>query len=67
MEEDKNLNLEDAVSNAVHIHNLQINKTGFSPNQLMFGKQSIIPGIFDGTPASMEPIIESDAFHQTTS
>ena len=54
------MKLEDAVSKAVYAHNLQINKTGFSPRQLMFGSQGVVPGITDGTPASMEPICESD-------
>ena len=62
MEENPKISLDDAVSNAVHVHNLQVNKTGFSPIQLMFGKQSVIPRIFNGTPASTAPIIESDAF-----
>ena len=37
IEEDEKLSLEDAVSHAVHVHNLQVNRTGFSPNQLLFG------------------------------
>ena len=60
MEEDDSLKLEDAVRLAVHAKNLQINRTGFSPRQLMFGQQGVIPGISDGNPASMEPVIESD-------
>ena len=64
MEADSSLTLEDALSHAVHSHNLQINKTGFSPIQLMFGKQSVIPGVFDGTPATMEPIVESDVYRK---
>ena len=64
MEDDKNLNLEEAVSHAVHAHNLQVKKSGFSPNQLMFGHQSVIPGVSDGNPPSMEPIIESEVFRR---
>ena len=30
----------------------------------MFGTQGIIPGIAEGTPASMEPVIESDQFRK---
>ena len=32
------MKLEKAVSHAVNAKNLQINKTGFSPRQLMYGK-----------------------------
>jgi hypothetical protein len=38
-----------------------VNKTGFSPRQVTFGQQGVIPGIGDGNPASMEPAIESEA------
>ena len=64
MEDDPKLTLEEAVSHAVNAKNLQINKTGFSPRQLTFGKQGIIPGISDGNPASMETITESDSFRR---
>ena len=60
MEENPNIKLEDAVSKAVYAHNIQINKTGFSPRQLVFGSQGVVPGITDGTPASMEQISDSD-------
>ena len=62
MEEDKKLTLDEAVSHAVNAKNMQINRTGFSPRQLMFGKQGVIPGISDGNPSNMEPITESDSF-----
>ena len=60
MTENPELKLENAVSKAVYAHNIQINRTGFSPRQLMFGSQNVIPGVFDGTPASLEPVCESD-------
>ena len=62
MEEDPKITLEDALSNAVYAHNLQTNRSGFSPNQLVFGKQNKVPGINDSTPASLEPVVESDVF-----
>ena len=62
--EDPNLGLDEAVSHAVNAKNLQINKTGFSPRQLMYGKQGVIPGITDGNPSSMEPITESESFRR---
>ena len=48
----------------MHARNLQVNKSGFSPRQLVFGRQSVIPGISDGTPSSMEPVTESEAFRK---
>ena len=38
MEEDHGLSLEEAVSHAINAHNAQINRRGFSPRQIMFGK-----------------------------
>ena len=61
-EEDPQMSLEDALSAALYVHNLQVNKTGFSPRQITFGYQGVVPGIFDGTPATMEPVVESDKF-----
>ena len=58
------MNLEDALRKAVNAHNMQINRRGFSPRQLVFGRQGVIPGITDGNPASMEPIVESDVFRK---
>ena len=62
MEEDHKIKLEDAVRLAVYAKNMQINGTGFRPRQLMYGRQGIIPGISDGNPASLEPVVESDRF-----
>ena len=64
MEEDPSLTLDEAVSHAGEAKNLLINKTGFSPRQLMFGKQGVVPGITDGNPASMEMVVESDTFRK---
>ena len=64
LEDDPNMKLDDAVRHAVYAKNLQINRTGFSPRQLMFGKQGVIPGITDGCAASMEPIVYSDSFRR---
>ena len=64
MEEDPKLTLDEAVSHAVNSKNMQITRKGFSPRQLMFGKQGVIPGITDGNPASMEPVTESDSFRR---
>ena len=64
MEEDPKLSLEDAVSHAVDSKNMQITRKGFSPRQLMFGQQGVVPGITEGNPASMEPVTESDSFRR---
>ena len=60
-EENPHMSLQDALSAAIHVHNLQVNKTGFSPRQVTFGQQGIVPGIKDGNPATMEPSVDSDA------
>ena len=62
MTEDNNLTLEEALSHATYAHNVQINKKGFSPMQLTYGRQGVIQGIYDGNPASLEPVVESDWF-----
>ena len=47
MDEDPELSLEDAASHAVYAHNDQINKRGFSPRQIMFGKRKIAYRVLD--------------------
>ena len=64
LEEDPTISLEEALSHAVEAKNLIINRTGFSPRQLMFGKQGVVPGISDGNPASMEVVTESESFRK---
>ena len=64
MEEDPNIALKDALAKAMNAHNMQINRHGFSPRQLMFGHQGIIPGVTDGTPATWEPVTHSDALRR---
>ena len=64
MEDDESLKLEDAVRKAVYVHNLQVTRRGFSPRQIVFGHQGVVPGISEGTPASMEPVEESDVFRK---
>ena len=38
MEDDPDMKLEDAVRLAIYAKNIQVNKSGFSPRQLMFGR-----------------------------
>ena len=64
MEEDSKLSIEEAVSHAVNAKNMQINRTGFSPRQLMYRKQRIVPGISEGNPANFEEVVESDVFRR---
>ena len=59
MDEDAKLKLEDTARLAVYAKNLQINCSGFSLRQLMYGYQGVVPGITEENPASMEPEIES--------
>ena len=42
LEENKKMSLEDALSHAVYAHNMQINRKGFSPIQMTFGRQGVI-------------------------
>ena len=63
LEEDDNLDIEDALRKALYAYNTQVRKSGFSPYQLVYGKQFSFPGIVDGNPASDEPI-EKDAIRQ---
>ena len=51
-------NPEEAVSHAVNSKNIQITRRGFSPKQLMFRKQGVVPGITDGNPATMKHATE---------
>ena len=37
---------------------------GFSPRQITFGKQSIIPGLTTGNAATMKPIVDSDTMRK---
>ena len=62
LSEDPKMTLQEALSHAIYAHNVQINKKGFSPMQLTLGRQGVIPGITDGNPASLEPVVESDWF-----
>ena len=56
IKEDKEMNIEDALRKALCAYNNQIRKSGFSPNQIVYGKQSPLPGIVDGNPANYEPL-----------
>ena len=62
MDKDSELSLEDAASHAVYAHNAQINKKGFSPRQIMFGKQKIAYRVLD--PANTQPTRWNDHDNQ---
>ena len=64
MAEDSKMLLVEPLSHATYAHNVQIKKKGLSPIQLTFGRQGVIPGITDGNPASLEPVVDSDWFRQ---
>ena len=64
MEENSTISLEDALAKLINSHNLQIRKNDFSPRQVMFGCQGTIPGVTEGSPATWEPVTESDALRR---
>ena len=51
MEEDKKITLQEAVSMASWTHKTNMNVLGFSPLQLMTGKNVVFPGITSGNEA----------------
>ena len=56
--------MEEYPKLAVNSKNIHITRRGFSPKQLMFGKQGVVPVIMDGNPASIEPVTENDGFRR---
>ena len=61
MEDDDKLPLEKALDHALYARNIEIGKSGFSPQQLAFGQGSVIPGITEGNRVTDERITESEA------
>ena len=62
--DDPTIALGEAVHKACFWKNADINKKGFSSQQLMFGRGAIIPGISDGSVATDEPAVGSKSVHQ---
>ena len=60
MEEDKTISLEDAVNMAAWTHNTNVNTLGFTPLQLVTGKNIIFPGISAGN-ISTESLYDDEA------
>ena len=52
MQEDKKITLQDAVDMAAWTHNTNVNILGFTPLQLVTGKNVVFPGISTGNMAT---------------
>ena len=64
LEDNKDLSLQDAVNLACNARNVEIGPLGFSPQQLVYGEASVIPGITDGNISTDATITESEAVRQ---
>ena len=60
MEDDKDLTVQEAIDRACMARNQEVNVLGYSPDQVVFGQQSVIPGITDGDIATDEIVSDSD-------
>ena len=61
LEDDKSLNLEDALQHALWARNMEIGRLGRSPYQIVLGKSPALPGLTDGNVVTDSIITESDA------
>ena len=52
LNEDRKINLQEAVNMSSWTHNMNVNVHGFTPLQLVTGKSVIFPGILTGTVAT---------------
>ena len=57
--DDPTISLEEAVHKSCFWKNAERNKSGYSSQQLMFGKRTILPGINEGNVATDEPCTDS--------
>ena len=62
--DDCNCNLEIALSWAVAARNSLSNSSGFSPNQLVFGNNPVIPNVFSNELPAMNPNPSSEVIRQ---
>ena len=58
--EDSRCDTRTALAWAVYARNTLENSSGFSPNQLVFGYNTIFPNVFSGNPAVLEDVSASD-------
>lgn len=54
MMEDEELSLEEATELAVYAKNCAINHLGFSAFQIVYGKNPVLPGVENSTPATLD-------------
>ena len=58
--EDTQCDLELALAWAISARNALSNKSGFSPNQLVFSFNPAIPDVFNSEPPALEPVTSSE-------
>ena len=61
LDDDENITPESGLRKTVYAYNSQIRKSGYSPFQIVYGKQSPIPGILDVNTSNDEPL-ENEVF-----
>ena len=62
MDKDPQLDIETALCWALNAKNTLENHQGFSPAQLVFGKNPTLPSVLQGTPATWENVTMSNVF-----
>ena len=62
--EDTQCDLELALAWAISARNALSNKSGFSPNQLVFSFNPAIPDVFHSEPPALEPVTSSEIVRQ---
>ena len=65
--DDTNCDVETALAWAVAARNALVNKSGFSPNQLVFGFNPAIPEVFHSDPPALEDVTASDMVRRNLS
>ena len=61
MEDQPNLPVDMALSHSIFAKNMLVNAKGYSPMQLVFGKQPKLPSAIDNSPPAMECVSEVEA------
>ena len=64
MEDQPNISTESALSQAIMAKNMLVNAKGFSPIQIVFGRQPKLPSAIDNSPPARECVSEVEAVRQ---
>ena len=64
MEDQPNISTEAALSQAIMVKNMLVNAKGFSPIQIVFGRQPKLPSAIDNSPPARECVSEVEAVRQ---